>query len=177
MSPSTHTPKDPLAHIDQRVGVFIDTQNLYHSARGLFNARVNYREIITAAVRGRKLVRAFAYVIKSNSGEETKFFEALEDVGIEVRVKDLQIFYGGEKKADWDVGLAMDIVRMVDKMDVCVLMSGDGDFTEVVKYMQSRGVRVEVMAFGKSMSSTLHTEIDAFTDLGSQKRFLIPVKK
>ncbi|HLG25898.1 MAG TPA: NYN domain-containing protein, partial [Candidatus Gracilibacteria bacterium] len=99
-------------HATQRVGVFIDTQNLYHSARSLFHANVNYRTLVETAVHGRRLIRAFAYVIKSDTSEESKFFEALQDLGIETRVKDLQIFFSGEKKADWDVGIAIDIVRL-----------------------------------------------------------------
>ncbi len=162
----------------QKVGVFIDTQNLYHSAHSLFNANVNYKALVEEAVAGRRLIRAFAYVIKAESTDESKFFEALSDMGIEIRVKDLQIFYSGEKKADWDVGIAMDIVRMSEKLDAAVLVSGDGDFTEVLKYASSRGLRAEVMAFRKTTSSKLLEEADSFIDLGADPaRFLIPGSK
>ena len=162
----------------QRVGIFIDTQNLYHSARSNFNAHVNYREMIEAAVAGRRLIRAFAYVIRSDSSDESKFFDALTDMGIETRVKDLQVFYSGEKKADWDVGIAIDIVRLSEKLDAVVLVSGDGDFLEVLRYVKSRGIRAEVMAFKKTTSQRLIEEADVFHDLGaSGGRFLIPVKK
>jgi uncharacterized LabA/DUF88 family protein len=161
----------------QRVGIFIDTQNLYHSARSMFNSRVNYTSIMEAALDGRQLVRAFAYVIKSGQGDESKFFDALSELGIEPRMKDLQVFYGGEKKADWDVGISIDIVRMIDKVDAVVLVSGDGDFAEVLKYVKSRGARAEVMAFGGSTSSILTAEMDHFIDLGKDKnRFLYPIK-
>ncbi len=161
-------------HPAQRVGVFIDTQNLYHSAKSIFNSHVNYKTLIEAAVAGRQLVRAFAYVIKSDSVDESKFFEALTDLGIETRVKDLQIFYSGEKKADWDVGIAMDIVRMSEKLDAVVLVSGDGDFTETLKYVSSRGLRAEVMAFSKTTSAKLTEEADLFFDLGADPaKFLI----
>ena len=164
--------------ISQRVGIFIDTQNLYHSAHSLFNANVNYKNLIETGVAGRRLIRAFAYVIKSESGDESKFFEALSDLGIEVKVKDLQIFYSGEKKADWDVGIAMDIVRMSDKLDAAVLVSGDGDFTEVLKYVRSRGLRAEVMAFRKTTSAKLLEEADSYVDLGAEPtKYLIPRSK
>lgn len=162
----------------QRVGIFIDTQNLYHSARSNFQAHVNYQAMVEAAVHGRQLVRAFAYVIRSEGRDESKFFDALEEMGIETRVKDLQVFYTGEKKADWDVGIAMDIVRMTEKLDVVVLVSGDGDFLEVLRYIKSRGVRAEVMAFRKTTSSQLMEEVDEFCDLGANpEKFLIPVAK
>jgi len=162
---------------DQRVAIFIDTQNLYHSAKSNFRANVNYEELIKVAVNGRKLVRAFAYVIRSEENTEGKFFEALEEIGIETRVKDLQIFHTGAKKADWDVGIAVDMIRLTEKVDVVVLASGDGDFLEVVRYCQSRGVRVEIMAFEKTTNAKILEEVDHFTDLGDvDSEFLIGSK-
>lgn len=167
-----------IRHSHQRVGVFIDTQNLYHSARSNFNSNVNYKNLVMAAVSGRRLMRAFAYVIKSEAGDESKFFDALSDLGIETRVKDLQVFYSGEKKADWDVGIAMDIVRLSEKIDAVVLVSGDGDFLEVLRYVKSRGIRAEVMAFKKTTSAKLLEEADDFIDLGGEGgKFLIPLGK
>lgn len=160
------------AHNDQRVAVFIDSQNLYHSAKGKHRSNVNYEELITAAVGERKLVRAFAYVIKAEETAESKFFEALEQIGIEIRVKDIQVFHTGAKKADWDVGIAVDMIRLTEKVDVVVLASGDGDFLEVIRYCQSRGVRVEIMAFGETASSKLIDEADLFINL-SDDNFLI----
>jgi uncharacterized LabA/DUF88 family protein len=166
------------AHGDQRVAIFIDTQNLYHSAKSNFRANVNYEELIRVAVNGRKLVRAFAYVIRSEENTEGKFFEALEEIGIETRVKDLQVFHTGAKKADWDVGIAVDMIRLTEKVDVVVLASGDGDFLEVVRYCQSRGVRVEIMAFEKTTNAKISEEVDHFTDLGDKDSdFLIGNRK
>ncbi|HMR01257.1 MAG TPA: NYN domain-containing protein [Candidatus Gracilibacteria bacterium] len=165
-------------HPAQRVGIFIDTQNLYHSARSLFKSHVNYAELMKHAIADRHLVRAFAYVIRSEGQDESKFIDALAELGIEIREKDLQVFYSGEKKADWDVGIAIDIVRMSEKLDAVVLVSGDGDFTEVLKYVRSRGLRAEVMAFKKTTSNMLLTEVDSYTDLGADPaKFLIPTSR
>ena len=89
---------------NQRVAVLIDVQNLYHSARALFQKRVNFKELLTASVGERQLIRAFAYVVRTKTGEEKPFFEALTKLGIEMRVKDLQEYYGGMKKpiGMWD---------------------------------------------------------------------------
>lgn len=166
------------AQADQRVAIFIDTQNLYHSAKSNFRANVNYEELIRVAVNGRKLVRAFAYVIRSEENTEEKFFDALTDIGIETRVKDLQVFHTGAKKGDWDVGIAVDMIRLTEKVDVVVLGSGDGDFLEVVRYCQSRGVRVELMAFEKTTNAKILEEVDHFTDLGDHDSdFLIGNKR
>jgi uncharacterized LabA/DUF88 family protein len=162
------------SHSNQRVAVFIDTQNLYHSDKSNYRSNVDYEELMVRAVNGRNLIRAFAYVIKSEENTEAKFFEAIEELGIETRVKDLQIFHTGAKKADWDVGIAVDMIRLTEKVDVVVLASGDGDFLEVVRYCQSRGVRVEQMAFEKTANSKIMAEVDYFLDLGDKdSNFLI----
>lgn len=159
----------------QRVGVFVDAQNMYHSAKNLYRAKVNFKKILETAVGERMLVRAFAYVIKTESGEESAFVEALEKSGYEIRIKDLQIFPGGMKKADWDVGMAIDAVILADKIDVAVLVTGDGDFISLVEYLRvNKGLRVEVVSFERSTSAKLIETVDAFTDLGGDpKQYLI----
>ena len=154
-----------LKNKDQRVAIFIDVQNLYHSAKNLHQARVNFREILKTAVAGRKLIRAFAYVVRTKTGEEKPFFDALINVGFETRVKDLHEYYGGLKKADWDVGIAVDAIKTADSVDVIVLVSGDGDYVPLVDYLKNHGKRLEVMAFGKSTSSKLRETADEFIDL------------
>jgi len=154
-----------IKHKEQRVGVFIDTQNLYHSARNLYQARVNFGAVLKDAVAGRKLVRAVAYVITTEAGDEKNFFEALAKLGIETKTKDLQIFAGGAKKADWDVGLAVDAIKMSPRLDSVVIVSGDGDFVPLVEYLQTNGVQVEVVSFGKSTSGKLREAVDDFVDL------------
>lgn len=159
---------------NQRVAVLIDVQNLYHSARALFQKRVNFKELLDSSLGERRLVRAFAYVVRTKTGEEKPFFEALNKLGIEMRVKDLQEYYGGMKKADWDVGIAVDAIKTLGIVDVIVLASGDGDYIPLVEYLKNQGRRVEVMAFGRSASSKLKEIADEFIDLDNNpKKFLI----
>jgi len=164
-----------IKHKDQRVGVFVDAQNMYHSAKNLYNAKVNYKEVLKTVVAGRILIRAIIYVIKTESGEERTFFDALSKLGFEIKEKDLQIFAGGAKKADWDVGLAIDAIKLADKLDVVILVSGDGDYQPLVEYLKiNKGCRVEAVAFGKTTSAKLIEAVDDFVDLsGDKKRFLI----
>lgn len=167
-----------IKHKEQRVGVLLDVQNLYHSAKNLYNARVNFKEILKTAVAGRTLIRAIGYVIKTESGEEKSFFEALTRLGIEAKSKDLQIFYGGTKKADWDVGVTIDAVRLASSLDIIVLASGDGDFIPLVEYLKNQGKQVEVMAFGKSASAKLKEAADDFTDLDqTAQKYLIRISR
>lgn len=160
----------PVQHKEQKILVLFDVQNLYYSAKQLYHSKVNFKEILNAAVAGRKLVRAIAYVIKTEIKEEAHFHEALEKVGIEVKAKDIQVFYGGAKKGDWDIGIAMDAVRLSSKVDTVVLVSGDGDFKELLSYLKAHGCRTEVVAFGKTSSSRLKEEADLFTNLEEDKK-------
>lgn len=158
---------------DQRVGIFVDVSNMYWSVRRL-GGSLNFRNLRESAVSGRKLIRALAYAVSSGVPDEEKFFEALAKSGFEVKLKALQVFAGGKKKADWDVGLAMDMVRMAPLIDVAVLVSGDGDYVPVIEYLQNSGHLVEVMAFKEGVSSKLVERADGFIDMSKQQsRFLI----
>ncbi len=158
---------------EQRVEVLIDVQNLYYSARNLYQSKVNFAEVLKAAVAGRKFIRAFGYVVRTKTGEEKPFFDALSKLGIETRVRDLQEFYGGAKKADWDVGIVIDAIRTASSLDVIVLCSGDGDFIPLVEYLKNQGKRVEIVAFGKTTSSRLIEVADEFIDLDESEKYLL----
>ncbi|MFT5036593.1 MAG: uncharacterized LabA/DUF88 family protein [Candidatus Azotimanducaceae bacterium] len=154
-----------IRHPEQRVAIIIDTQNLYHSAKNLYKSKVNFAAVVEAALGNRKLIRAVAYVVNTESGEEQPFFEALEKIGIEIKTKDLQIFFGGAKKADWDVGMAVDAIKVAHKVDAVVLATGDGDFIPLVEYVKSQGCQVETITFGRSASSGLKAVVDDFIDM------------
>ena len=163
-----------IKHKDQRVGVLVDVSNMYHSAKNLYNKRVNFKEIIKEAVAGRKLIRATAYVIKTETEEELPFFEALSQQGFEVKMKDLQIFAGGAKKADWDVGISVDAIKLANKLDVVILVTGDGDYIPLVSYLQNtKGCLVEIMAFRQTTSGKLIEEADDFINLSENKKYLL----
>ena len=164
-----------IKHKAQRVGIFINTQKIYHWAKNLNNAKANFGAIVKDVLDGRVLIRAMAYVVTTESGEENAFFGALEKAGIEIRSKPLQIFLGGAKKADWDVGLAIDAVTMAPKIDSVILLSGDGDYVPLVEYLQNtHGCQVEVVAFGKSSSARLIEAADDFFDLDhNPKKYLL----
>lgn len=159
---------------EQRVEVLIDVQNLYYSARNLYGQKVNFGEVLKTGVSGRKFIRAFAYVVRTKTGEEKPFFDALTKLGIETRVRDLQEFYGGAKKADWDVGIVIDAIRTAASLDVIVLASGDGDFIPLVEYLKNQGKRVEILSFGRTTSLKLKEAADEFIDLDSEpEKFLL----
>ena len=197
---------------NQRVGIFVDVSNLYHSAKNLYQGRVNYAELIKHLVGGRQLIRAMAYVVRSEGVEpqqprgymrmaekdqeaavslapgsatlngdgngsassESSFFEALEKAGLELRMKDLQIYAGGMKKGDWDVGLTVDVIRMMPFLDVIILVTGDGDYIPLINYVKWGGGRVvEVAAFRRSASSKIVEAADEFINIETVPRAIM----
>lgn len=163
-----------IKHKDQRVCILVDVANMYHSAKNLYRKKVNFKEILKTAISGRKLIRAMAYVVKTESGEEGNFLEALSQQGFEVKSKELQIFAGGAKKGDWDVGISIDAIKMAEKVDVIVLVTGDGDYIPLIQYIQNtKGCIVEVLAFQQTASAKLIEESDDFVNLSENKKYLI----
>ncbi|GGN17501.1 LabA-like NYN domain-containing protein [Halarchaeum nitratireducens] len=152
-------------HPAQRVAVLADAQNLYHSSHSLYSQNVDYSGLLDAAVDGRELVRAIAYVIRADSPQEESFFEALRDIGFEAKIKEIKTFGDGSKKADWDVGISLDAVTLAEKVDAVALCTGDGDFSRLCHHLRHEGVRVEVFGFRSSTADELIDAADDFTDL------------
>lgn len=161
-------------HKNQRVGVFVDVQNMYYSAKNLYNDKVDFEELLDAAVMDRELIRASAYVIAANTKDENNFFDALRRIGYEVKIKELKEFYGGEKKGDWDVGMSIDAIQQAKKLDTIILVTGDGDFEVLVQHLKAMGCRVEVMSFKKSSAKEIREVADNFIDMDENPdRFLV----
>ena len=161
-------------HPHQRVAVLVDAQNLYHSAHSLYSRNIDYSALLEKSVSDRELVRAIAYVIRADSPDEERFFEALVDIGFETKIKDIKTFGDGSKKADWDVGMSLDAVTLASHVDAVVLCTGDGDFSRLCSHLRHEGVRVEVMAFGESTADELVAAADSFLDLSErQETFLL----
>jgi len=158
---------------DQRLAVFVDVRNLYYSAKNIYDGKVDYSSLLKVARDGRKLIRAMAYVIKADTPDEKNFFEALEEIGFQVRKKELKKFYGGAKKGNWDMGMAIDAIRLSDMIDVAVIATGDGDFKSLVKFLQTKGIQVEIISFGKSTAEELVRESDVFLNMDKKKNLYL----
>ncbi len=160
---------------NRRVGVFIDIQNMYYSARNLYGNKVNFTNIVTGTTGNQKLIRAIAYCVSTKTGDETPFLEALHGAGIEVMTKELLEYDSGHKKGDWDVGITIDIIRMLDMLDVVVLVSGDGDYVPVGEYVKGHGRIFHVASFRESTSTRLVECADIYTNLSDDiATFLLP---
>lgn len=151
----------------ERVGVFVDVANLLYSARTL-RLSVDFGKLLDFLRGNRRLVRAHAYCPTSpQAGDEQMFLQAVKGLGYRITTKNYKTFSSGAKKADLDLDLCMDVVRLVDgrAVDCIVLVSGDSDFMPMLDYCSDHGVRVEVAAFDEAMSATLRQSCDLFVNL------------
>jgi uncharacterized LabA/DUF88 family protein len=151
----------------ERVGVFVDVANLLYSARTL-RIGVDFGKLLDFLRGNRRLVRAHAYCPTSpQPGDEQMFLQAVKGLGYRITTKNYKTFSSGAKKADLDLDLCMDVVRLVDggAVDCVVLVSGDSDFMPMLDYCSDHGVRVEVAAFDEAMSATLRQSCDLFINL------------
>ena len=165
----------------ERVAVFVDGANLYHSIKNYYSGILDYGRLLEAATAGRRLLRATFYIVEKQDPEEGGFSSArsfvynLNRFGYKVRSKPLIMHESftpeGERsvshKGDWDIGIVVDMMRLSDHADTYVLVSGDGDYVEAVEYIQSeKGIRVEVISAGQCTSQALLDICDRHTDLG-----------
>jgi uncharacterized LabA/DUF88 family protein len=154
----------------RRVGVFIDVQNMYYGARRL-KGKLDFDALLQAAVQDRRLIRATAYVVESKETDQSQFIAMLEKRAIDVRRKALRVRADGSMKGDWDMELALDILDSAPSLDVVVLVSGDGDFTSLVRRVKAMGPQVEVVAFPRNTAKSLVEVADRFQPL--DRRFMI----
>ena len=132
---------------EQRVGIFIDVQNMFYAAKHLYGSKLNFTKLLDYIAKGRPLCRAIAYIVRTPEIDQSNFLTMLRSNGYEVRIKDLKQRPDGTAKGDWDMGMALDAMAMSEKLDVIAIVSGDGDFVELVNFLKARGVRVEVYSF------------------------------
>ena len=142
-----------------RVGIFVDVQNIFYAAKP-FNARLDFEKLLELSVGKRRLIRAIAYVVQSPDVDQSNFISMLQQKSYEVKRKDLRQRSDGSAKGDWDMGMAIDIMRFVNKLDVVVLVSGDGDFVPLVELVKTLGPRVEVISFTYNTARDLINNAD-----------------
>ena len=156
----------------QRVGVFVDVQNVYYSAKHQFRGKLHFAKLLETIVRERQLVRAISYIVQTPDIDQSNFIAMLLQNGYEVRAKALRLRADGTAKGDWDMGIAIDTMAMAERLDVVALVSGDGDFTDLVNMLKAKGLRVEVYSFPYSTAEELRTASTEFYPIGPE--LLIP---
>ena len=151
----------------ERIGVFVDVANLLYSARSQ-RMSIDFGRLLDFLRANRRLIRAHAYApTNPDPHAEQTFLAAVKGVGYRITTKNYKTFASGARKADMDLDLCMDIVRLVDAgaLDTVVLVSGDSDFLPLLEYCSDHGVRVEVAAFDDAAAMILRQSCDLFINL------------
>lgn len=146
----------------QRVAVFVDVQNMYHSAKKTYGRNLSYSRMLRACVRNRRLVRSTAYVIEREGIDQVSFLDHLRYCGFEVKRREVIERMDGSRKAEWELGIAMDMLRIADKVDTIIVVSGNGVFADVAPLIRAKGVKFECCAFRESMSDLLIRAVDQY---------------
>jgi uncharacterized LabA/DUF88 family protein len=150
----------------EKIAMFVDSQNLYYSARAAFASKVNYEKLLRLVTGNRTLVRAIAYIVQPPDGDVKPFATSLERIGYIVKIKDVRTRSDGSAKANWDMGIALDILGIIDVVDTIALASGDGDFVALLDFIKAKSKRVEVFSFSDNTAYDLKEKADRFEPLG-----------
>jgi len=160
----------------QRIGIFVDVQNMFYSAKALHQSKIDYSKLLQEIVGNRRLVRAIAYIVQKPDVDQSSFTDALCRLGYEIKMKELRLRPDGTAKGDWDMGIAIDTIAIAPKLDAVVLVTGDGDFVPLVEMLKAHGCRVETVSFRRSTAvelinaSTKYTAIEE-SMLFKEKKF------
>lgn len=149
----------------ENIAIFVDSQNLYYSARMAYSSKVNYEKLLRLITNNRKLIKAYAYIVRPPGGDVNDFATSLEHIGYIVKIKDVRTRSDGSAKANWDMGIALDILGILDYVDTVALASGDGDFVPLVEFIRNRHKRVEVYSFPENTAYDLKEKADRFEPL------------
>ena len=148
---------------------------MFYSAKRIKGSKLNFSKLMDKAVSGRQLIRAVCYVIDNPDIDQGAFVDMLKGNGYEIRRKELRQRADGSAKGDWDMGLAIDVISIADKLDTVVLVSGDGDFADLVYHLKGRGVLVEAISFPASTNEDLIKAVDRHIPI--EKDMLIPTRR
>ncbi len=162
---------DPVARFRQRLGIFVDVQNMFYSAKALHQSKIDYSKLLQEIITNRDPVRAIAYVVHKVDVDQSSFTDALKRLGYEIKTKELRLRPDGTAKGDWDMGIAIDTIGMAPKLDTVVLVTGDGDFVPLVEMLKAHGCRVEVVSFRRSTAIELIESCTQYTAIEESMLF------
>ncbi len=156
----------------EKIALFVDSQNLYYSAKMGYAAKVNYDKLLNLITGERQLIKAYAYIVQPPEGDVKPFATSLERIGYIVKTKGVRTRADGSAKANWDMGIALDILGTLDRVDTIVLASGDGDFVPLVDFIKNKNKRVEIFAFSENTAYDLKEKADRFVSLDNNVMLL-----
>lgn len=150
-----------------RIGVFIDGNNLFHAARSV-GIEIDYAKLLGVFCKYGPLMRAFFYTgVDENASKQQGFLLWMKRNGYKVIQKDLKVFPDGNKRANLDIEITVDMLSLARSVDTIVLVSGDEDFAYALKHLADEGKQVMLAGFRVNTSPVLMDVADYFLDLES----------
>ena len=147
----------------KKIAIFVDVQNIYYTTRDAYKRQFNYRKFWQRVSQQGEIITAIAYATDRNIDSQIKFQDALRHIGFDVKLKPYITRKDGSAKADWDVGITIDILEMTKDVDTVILLSGDGDFDILLeKIKKDYGVKVEVYGVPELTANTVKNTADVF---------------
>jgi uncharacterized LabA/DUF88 family protein len=161
------TPPGNIDMPQDRVMMFIDGSNLFHSAHDL-GIRIDYTRLKEELVGERKLIRPYIYVTKGKHGGQNAFYNKLRYLGYEVIEHELRQ-YGNEKPFEKGVDISLTTGLLLyghkNLYDTAIVLTGDKDFKAAIKAVKEMGKIVEIAGFDHSTAKELQLIADKYISL------------
>jgi len=153
----------------EKVSIFVDVQNIYYTCRQAFGSNFDYNRFFAEVTRNRTLVNAFAYATDRGDEKQAQFQNILRAIGFTVKLKPMLKRLDGSTKADWDVGIAIDVYEEAEHCDTIVLASGDGDFDVLLQRIKQRfNTNTEVYGVAKLTANSLIQQADKYVAIDAR---------
>jgi uncharacterized LabA/DUF88 family protein len=150
----------------KRVAIFVDVQNVYYTTRQAFNSNFDYNAFWRKVTAGREVIKATAFAIDRGDQKQKQFQNILRGIGFEVKLKPFIRRADGSAKGDWDVGITLDVLDVVGRVDIVVLASGDGDFDLLLHRLHERhAIEVEVYGVAQLTATSLSRAATRFVPI------------
>ena len=152
-----------------KISIFIDAANVFYSQRTLgwtidFKKFYPFFSKVCKNFRGASFYFALWFEQNDKRLNEEKMIGMLKKQGFKVVVKDSKKVKG-TVKANCDVELTIDAIRLMGTYDTAVLFSGDGDFAALCKYLRDHGKRVIIISYRDHVSYELINDSDLYISL------------
>jgi uncharacterized LabA/DUF88 family protein len=151
------------ARTSEKVSIFVDVQNIYYTCRQAYQANFDYNKFWSEVTNNREVLSAFAYATDRGDEKQIQFQNILRAIGFSVKLKPMLQRLDGTAKADWDVGIALDVYEAAQSCDTVILASGDGDFGILLQRIKQRfDTNAEVYGVPRLTSEFLIREASKF---------------
>ena len=149
-----------------RIAVFVDVSSLFFAAKSIYQSKVDYAALMKKVMGDRVAIRAIAYVLQRPDVNQKSFIQALEQTGLQARVKEMKMRFdaGGREipcRTSWATGITVEALTIAPRVGTVVLATDDPAFVPLAETFKSMGCRVEIAGF-RSEQNELAAVADRF---------------